>query len=105
MAPPSAKVGQPPVTQDDYYIARGILVSIGLFKLDPHKGAKLPPAKPSPDYEYTSRGPSMVAGSIASIIIMLIVTGLRLAIRLRERRLHFGLDDWIIIPGVVRVQK
>ena len=101
MAPPSAKVGEPPLTQDDYHIARGILLSIGLYDVDAHNGAKLPPARPHGHYEYQSRSPNMVVASIMSIVIMLVVTGLRLAIRLKHRRLQFGLDDWMIIPGVV----
>lgn len=101
MAPPSAKVGKPPLTEDDYHIARGILLSIGFYDVDAHKGAKLPPARPPGHYEYQSRGPNMVVASIISIVIMLTVTGLRLALRLKHRSLKFGLDDWMIIPGVV----
>ena len=102
MSPPSALIGQPPLTDDDYWIVRGMLLVAGLENVDPHEGAKLPPARPPPDvYHFETRGPAILAGCAVSIALMLLFTGTRLVVRCTERSLHFGRDDWFIIPACV----
>jgi hypothetical protein len=101
MADSSALLGHPPNTQDDYWIARGMLRLFGLFKADPHKGVMVLPRPPPSRYHLESNGPGIIAGASVSIAIMIAITGTRLAIRYFKRRLIWGWDDWFIIPGVV----
>ena len=99
----SALVGQPPITDDDYWVVRGLLISIGLTDVSPKAGAQIPPARPPPDrYHYETKGPGIIAGMVVCIVVMTAVTGARLMVRLRKRELRFGPDDWLIIPALVR---
>lgn len=98
----SALFGQPPNTEDDYWIARGILCALGLFKLDAHKGVGIFPHRPPPDrYHYETKGPGIIAGVSVSMAIMIAITGARLGLWYFKKRLIWGWDDWLIIPGVV----
>ena len=98
----SALVGQPPLTQDDYWIVRGNLLEYGLEKLDPSKGLQIPPFRPPPDkYHFHTRGPAIIAVCSVSIVIMLFATIARLLVRKLKKDLKFGRDDWLIIPATV----
>ena len=102
MPPPSALIGQPPLTDDDYWIVRGLLLAAGLTDVHPEKGAKIPPPRPPPDvYHFETKGPAIIAGCSVSIALMMLFTVTRLVVRCTERRLHFGNDDWFIIPACV----
>ena len=99
----SALFGQPPNTESDYWIVRSILHSAGLNNVDPERGAKIPPPRPSPaQYHFETKGPGIIAGMSVSIVIMVAITGSRLLLRLFKTGLRWGSDDWLIIPGVVR---
>ena len=99
---PSALIGQPPATQDDYWVVRGILNAIGLTDVDPKMGAPIPPKRPPPEiYHFETRGPGIVAGMSVSIGLMITFTGTRLMLRAMRKTLHFGPDDWMIIPALV----
>lgn len=98
----SAFLGQPPRTQDDYYIAKGFLRLLGLLGVDAHMGLPVDPPRPPPNrYHFETRGPGMTAGASVSIAIMIFVTVTRLCLRYFRPRLIWGWDDWLIIPGVV----
>lgn len=100
----SALVGMPPNNQDDYWIVRANLFAAGLTKLDPAKGAKIPPPRPPPDqYVFESKATEVIACSAVCVAIMLIVTISRLMLRRFKTRLRWGADDWFIIPGLVCV--
>ena len=104
----SALIGTPPLNDNDYLIAKGLLIRAGtlnpaLFKLDPAKGASLPPKRPPPDqYVSVARTTNVVVGSAICMAVILIITGVRLYIRSRNATLRFGKDDWMILPAVVR---
>jgi hypothetical protein len=97
----SAFFQQPPKTEDDYWIARSLLLPTGL-KLDPKKGIKLGPPRPPPDlYHFETKGPGVIAGSTVCIVIMVSITFTRLLLRWFKASVRFGADDWLIIPGLV----
>lgn len=103
----SALIGTPPNNRDDYLIARGCLlraasIDPSLYKLDPAKGAMLPPRRPSPAlYVPESRTVPTLVGGIVCTVLILAVTGCRLYVRSGNAKLRFGKDDWMIIPAVV----
>jgi hypothetical protein len=103
MMPGSALIGAPPETEADFWIVRSLLLTAGLKDADPKKGAHIPPFRPPPDqYQYDTRGPIFVTGSIVALILMLLFTTARLLLRSLKSGLQWGWDDWVIIPGVVR---
>lgn len=116
----SARIGQPVRNDGDYWIARSFLKAAGKTT-NPTLGAKVPPLRPPPNlYHYETKGPSIIAactGCVAepfrqwqwvwrdavSMVIMFSITVFRLMLRWRKKEQKFGSDDWVIIPGVVRV--
>lgn len=98
----SAFLGQPPHTRDDWYIARALLRAIGKVNADPSKGYSVKPSRPPPgQYHFETRAPSLIAGCVVSIVVMVAATGARLMLRATRRNMKWGWDDWLIIPGVV----
>lgn len=98
----SAFIGQPPATQDDYWVVRSLLLAAGLSDVDPNQGAKIPPPRPPPHlYRFETKGPAIIAGASISITLMVVVTLTRLLFRWFGPGVRFGADDWLIIPGVV----
>lgn len=98
----SALIGEPPNTEEDFYIVRGILRRFGLDKLDPALGAPIPPLRP-PNAHFETRGPSLIAVHSICIVLLILITGSRLLIRGLHRGVKWGWDDWVIIPGAVSV--
>jgi hypothetical protein len=96
----SAHIGSPPNTTDDYYIAKYLLMAFGL-NTDPALGVAIAPARPA-NYVYETRGPGILVSMSIAISVMVIITGLRLGVRVFRRGLMVGWDDVFIIPGVVR---
>ena len=71
---------------------------------DPKVGAKIPPMRPPPDqYHFETRGPGIIARMVIGIVVMVFITVSRLMMRGFKKELCFGPDDWLIIPGVVRL--
>lgn len=97
----SAFLGQPPATQDDFYIIKGMYRAAYAFNEDPSKGYLFVPRKPA-DYEYNNKQASVIFGMAVAIVIMLLTTTLRLALRQFKTGVRWGADDWILIPGAVR---
>jgi len=99
----SALIGQPPLTPDDYFIVRGLLLNAGLVNVDPGKGLHLPPFRPPPNqYHFQTRGPAILAVCSVLIVVMLSATVGRLLVRHFKKGPSPGLDDWLIIPALVR---
>ena len=101
----SALVGQPPLTDNDLWIVKGDLLITGYTSADPTKGLMIPPFRPPLNlYHFESRQSAMVASSSVGIIAMIFFTGARLMVRKFMKDLKFGLDDWLIIPALVRLK-
>lgn len=96
----SAYFDTPPASDRDYMIAKSILLSVGLTDLDPANGVKLPPAKPE-NYHFETKGPGIIAGLSVCIAVIASVTLLRLYLRAAVKKLRWGLDDWLMVPGLV----
>lgn len=96
----SALLGEPPNTEDDYYIVKGIIQRFHIHGLDPAKGIHLG-ARPL-HAQNKSRAPQIIPGSIACIVLIIFITGSRLCIRALHPKVKWGWDDWLIIPGAVR---
>lgn len=96
----SAFIDTPPASHRDYMIVKSMLLSVGLTDLDPANGVKLPPAKPK-DYHFETRGPGIIAGLSVCIAVIASVTLLRLYLRAAVKKLKWGLDDWLMVPGLV----
>jgi len=99
----SALIGQPPLTPDDYLIVRGLLLNAGLVNVDPAKSLHLSPFRPPPDeYHFQTWGPAVLAVCSVLMVVMLSATVDRLLVRHFKKGLSPGLDDWLIIPALVR---
>ncbi|KAL9595400.1 MAG: hypothetical protein Q9219_006475 [cf. Caloplaca sp. 3 TL-2023] len=94
--PPSALVGQPPLTADDKTIVHGWQVLFGMGKMDPSKGLTIV-KPPPPGVAQDSAGPQIAVGCAISLALMALFTGTRLALRAGNRNLVWGMDDWAII--------
>ncbi|KAF5599147.1 integral membrane protein [Fusarium pseudocircinatum] len=94
----SAFVGEPPATEDDFYIVRGILRTYGLNNLNASAGLVFSIQRPenSPD---ESKKPAILAGMILVILAIVIPTVVRVIIRLKGARTQFGADDLAIIAA------
>lgn len=92
----SAFIGQPPNTDRDWYIVRGLLRSVGLGDVDPALGYVLA-AKSTGNTK--SKRPSVIAGLIVSLVVISSVTLARLGLRLSVSTMRFGLDDWAAIAA------
>ncbi|KAE9990508.1 hypothetical protein EG327_001307 [Venturia inaequalis] len=100
--PKSALIGYPPATDHDYWIAKYMIRTLGIENGDPSQGFKVsPPRPPAGEYQFETRGPGLIAGLSICLVVMAGITGLRLYLRFFTPRLKSGLDDWLIIPGVI----
>ncbi|KAL8880640.1 MAG: hypothetical protein Q9192_007976 [Flavoplaca navasiana] len=98
----SALIGQPPLTDSDYWIVKGNQLLSGKSNLDPSKGLKIPPLRPPPDqYRLETRGPAITAVSAVIFVIMISVTMARFMLRKFMKELKFGLDDWLMVPALI----
>lgn len=98
----SALVGMPPATDHDYWIAMYMINSFGLHQKNASQGFAVFPPRPVPSkYHFETKRPGIIAGLSVCIFIMVSITGVRLYARLFTKRLKAGLDDGLIVPGVV----
>ncbi|KAG5748680.1 hypothetical protein H9Q72_003398 [Fusarium xylarioides] len=94
----SAFVGEPPATDDDFYIVRGILRTYGLNNLNASAGLAFSIQRPeNPPNE--SKKPAILAGVILVILAIVVPTVARVIIRLKGARTQFGADDLAIIAA------
>lgn len=98
--PSSAFLGQPPASQDDFYIIKGMYRAAYAFNKDASRGYLFVPKRPE-NYVYNDKQAGIIVGLVAAIVIMLSTTILRLALRQFKTGVRWGADDWILIPGVV----
>lgn len=97
----SALYGQPPNSERDYKIVRGLLYAYGFPEsTDPGLGVPTRQHAP-PGYRFETRGPGVIGGLIVAILLSFLITGTRLLLRGFRKDLRWGLDDWVIIPAVV----
>ena len=98
----SAYLNTPPANHRDYMIAKGMLLNSGITSdiRDPSLGVKLSPSRPD-NYNFETRGPGIIAGLSICIAIMTVITILRLGLRFWIPRLKWGLDDTLMVPGLV----
>lgn len=97
----SALWGQPPNSERDYQIVRGLLFSYGFpSSTDPALGVPTKQHAP-PHYRFESRGPGVIGGLVVAILLSFLITGTRLLLRGCCKDLRWGLDDWVIIPAAV----
>lgn len=98
----SAPFGKPPATDDDLLLIKGLirLFQIPPGKLDPTKGFPIG-GHPPPNYKFESRGLGLIVSAVVVIVLIILITGGRLALRWRRRDLRWGPDDWVIIPAAV----
>ncbi|KAL8845938.1 MAG: hypothetical protein Q9221_008939 [Calogaya cf. arnoldii] len=99
--PPSAFVGQPPLTADDKLIIRGWQVLFGMGNLDPAKGLKITLKPPPPGQPHESNFTSVAVACAIGLTLMTLFTGTRLFLRASNKNLKWGWDDWVIILGTV----
>lgn len=97
----SAHVGEPPNTQRDWYIVRGLLRVVGLTDADPAKGYVVAVTASDTGEEYTSKRPAVIAGLIVVLVAITAVTGSRIALRASMSHMRFGADDWATIAAAV----
>ena len=95
----SALLGQPPNTEDDYYVVKAIMANFHLPGGDPTKGISLGPRPLI--LQSNSRGPQIITASIILIVLVVLITGTRLSIRAFHPKVKWGWDDWLIIPATV----
>src|SRR6478609_3703458 len=96
----SAFVGEPPATEDDFYIVRGILRTYGLNNLNASAGLVFSIQRPENPPE-ESKKPAILAGMILVILAIVVPTVARVIIRLKGARTQFGADDLAIIAAAV----
>ncbi|KAH7357896.1 hypothetical protein B0T11DRAFT_229482 [Plectosphaerella cucumerina] len=97
----SAFLGQPPKTQQDYYIVKGIFRMIGMVDANPMAGYFFS-AKPPENYMPETRAPAVTAGLIIVMLAITIPTAARVGLRLkRGSTMEFGADDWLIIVAAL----
>ncbi|KAL8999157.1 MAG: hypothetical protein Q9169_001936 [Polycauliona sp. 2 TL-2023] len=94
----SALYGQPPATDDDFWIVKGMLFQIGLVDADPSKGL---PLKQFPPPSNENKAGSIIAGVTVSIFFVLSITTTRLVARKLIRTSSLGWDDVLIVPAAL----
>lgn len=102
MVATSGYINTPPATELDRRIVKGMLLYAGLNASEAavDKGVHLTPARPD-DYVFETRAPGIVAALSVSIIVISVVTGLRLCLRRFAPSLKWGLDDSLMVPGLL----
>lgn len=101
----SAFVGEPPSTQNDYFIVKGLFRMAGMTTANPMTGYSLV-AKQPPDYSHETKLPGVLAGLVFVILAIVAPTVARAWLRLRKGSvMQFGCDDWTIIVAAVRARQ
>lgn len=97
----SAHIGEPPNTQRDWYIVRGLLRLIGMNDADPANGYVVAVTASDTGADYRSKRPAVIAGLITILVAITVVTGSRIALRASMSHMRFGADDWATIAAAV----
>lgn len=103
MAPPSALMGQPPANHHDYLIIRGTTLVYSQYygKVIPEKGLKSLPRPPPDQYKVESNANRIMAVGIVCMLLVIMSTGARVAIRMMYSKLRLGWDDWVMVMATV----
>lgn len=96
----SALVGQPPNTEHDLFIIKGILRGAGIVAADPEDGYTVLPELPVSQADESS-AMSIVSGMSVCAAVMILVSSIRLMARLFRSGLYWGIDDWMLISATV----
>ncbi|KAL8851344.1 MAG: hypothetical protein Q9221_003711 [Calogaya cf. arnoldii] len=99
--PPSAIVGQPPLTADDTLIVHGWQVLMGMGKKDPSLGLTIAKKPPPPGQSRAGDTVNIAVACSISMALMILFTGTRLVIRRTNKALVWGMDDWTIILALL----
>ena len=96
----SAYWGEPPANERDLLIVKGIYAGMGMPEMDASRGLMIPTP---PVKLQDSRAGIVLAGCIATIAVVVIVTGLRILSRLTVKNSYLSWDDfWIVLAAVSR---
>ncbi|KAL8831195.1 MAG: hypothetical protein Q9191_001007 [Dirinaria sp. TL-2023a] len=95
----SALFGQPPATQNDFWIVKGILFQEGVVDADPAKGLPALQAVPRPNHE--NKSGSIVVGLALSIFFVVFITATRIIARKTMSSASLGWDDTLIVVAAV----
>ncbi|KAF7557622.1 hypothetical protein G7Z17_g560 [Cylindrodendrum hubeiense] len=93
---PSALIGNPPATLDDFYIIRGMLRVYGLNNVNASLGYLYAIPKPA-DPPNESKQVGIIVGMVIVILAIVVPTLARVAVRLKANQTRFGSDDWATI--------
>lgn len=96
----SAFLGDPPNTDRDYYIIRGLYRLYGIEDADPNVGIPFFPQTP-PGYVHEKKTTQILVGLVVIIIVILATTVPRVVLRASTPGMIFGSDDWAIIVAAV----
>lgn len=99
----SALVGQPPATEEDFFIVRGALRMAHLLDSDDMVKKGISSVKMPPGAAHDSRQGTIIAQMAVTIALISLITITRLLLRAFKRDLKWGLDDWAIILGLTGV--
>ena len=99
MAPRSAFVGQPPATADDRTIVQGMFLIYGVDDGNLSRGIDI--EMDVPPLPHDNQQGRIIAACAIGLIIMVTSTTLRLSIRVMNKSLSWGMDDWNIIFATV----
>ena len=99
----SALLGYPPATQEDVDIIRGFYEVQGMPAIQAADAMPIIPVLAPPGAPHDTRSGTLIAAMCVVIPLVFIITGTRLALRCFRRDLRWGLDDWVIILGVMGV--
>ncbi|KAL9039081.1 MAG: hypothetical protein Q9214_005022 [Letrouitia sp. 1 TL-2023] len=99
----SALVGQPPATEEDFFIIRGALRVAHQPDSDDVVKKGISSVKVPPGAAHDSRQGTIIAQMAVTIALISLITITRLLLRAFKRELKWGLDDWAIILGLTGV--
>ena len=75
---------------------------MGMPHEDSAQGFVIGPPRPPPgQYHFETRAPTIYIFNSICLAIMLLATGIRIAIRFKSCKLRFGPDDWVIMLASV----
>lgn len=97
--PQSALFGQPPATENDYWIVKALLYSMG-SDADPANGI---PKAQVPRSNFDNRSGPIVAGAALAIFFVVTITAARVIARKTMNSTSLGWDDTLIVVAAVRL--
>ena len=96
-------MGQPPANHHDYLVIRGTAILYKQYwgKVIPEKGLKSIPRPPPDQYKVESNADNIMAVGIVCMLLVIMSTGARVAIRMTYSKLKLGWDDWMMVMATV----